>query len=79
MWEEWKEQHYQACYERVLSYLEARWEAMGEAFLPELEQTLDGLYVRMGNDQEGRALPAELELEATIAAYEAIVDRAKQS
>lgn len=79
MWEEWKEQHYQEYYERVLSYLEARWDAMGEDFLPEVEQTLDGLYVRMGNDQCGRALSAELELEATIAAYEVIVDRARQS
>ena len=69
----WKDAHYDEAYQRIAAYLAYRHREEGEGFRTVARQMLEAAQVRLGNDQEGRGLAAELELEATIAAFEAFL------
>jgi hypothetical protein len=72
---EWKGELYDRIFDEVLKGLGRVFEASG---LEPIEGQLKHLYVSEGNDQIGRGERGDIELSATIAAYERFIAERKE-
>ncbi|MBN2584403.1 MAG: hypothetical protein JXL80_15185 [Planctomycetes bacterium] len=71
--EAWKQQVYDEAYENALAHIRRRRED-ARFTVAELEGLLQSAYVNQGNDWIGRGALYAIQIAATIAAYEHVLD-----
>jgi hypothetical protein len=69
----WRDEMYERVFAEETRSLERRFQAGAACSFADLENQLQYLYVREGNDQEGRGAVGDIMLAATIAAFERFI------
>ena len=69
----WRDEMYERVFEEETRALVRRFQADAVCSIEDLENQLQYLYVREGNDQEGRGAVGDIMLAATIAAFERFI------
>ncbi|MBQ5780840.1 MAG: hypothetical protein IIW10_02685 [Spirochaetaceae bacterium] len=76
--ENWLDEHFRSLFEDEMRVLERRRAGDPSLTIEDLEGSLQSLYSAQGADWEGRGPVADAAIDASIAAYEAFIERWKK-
>jgi hypothetical protein len=74
----WRDEMYERVFAEETRALERRFQAGVACSMTDMENQLQYLYVREGNDQEGRGAVGDIVLAATVAAFERFICEQKR-
>jgi hypothetical protein len=75
----WRDEKYDEVFREELRGLERRFASDKSVTVADIESQLKHLYIREGNDQEGRGAVGDITIAATIAAYERFIFERKSA